>query len=107
MKGTHLGEFEELVLLTVAVLEGDAYGISITEEIQQQTNRSITISTVHTVLYRLEKKEFVTSIMAGATKERGGRRKRLYSITAAGHRALVESRGLRNRLWSIMPNYEF
>ncbi len=107
MKGTHLGEFEELVLLTVGVLEDDAYGVTVTEAMQEQTGRAITISTVHTALYRLEKKGFVSSKLDGATKARGGRRKRLYTITSAGHAALVESRGLRDKLWGQMPNYQF
>ena len=78
MKGTYLGEFEELVLLSVAVLNGQAYGVSITDVIEEQANRVVTISTVHNVLYRLEKKGFVESYLGGATKERGGRKKRLF-----------------------------
>ncbi len=107
MKGTYLGEFEELVLLTVAVLDGDAYGVSIASVIEDEAQRSVTISTVHNVLYRLEKKGFVRSELGGATTERGGRRKRLFKITAAGHSALNESKELRNRLWRLMPKIKF
>ncbi len=107
MKGTHLGEFEELVLLSVGVLENNAYGVSIAQAIEKQLNRSITISTVHTVLYRLETKGFVQSELGGSTQERGGRKKRLYTITAQGYQALLDARNLRNRMWSMMPDYSF
>ncbi|MEM1405648.1 MAG: PadR family transcriptional regulator [Bacteroidota bacterium] len=107
MKGTYLGEFEELILLTVAVLNGEAYGVSIASIIEEEANRSVTISTIHNVLYRLEKKGFVTSRLGGATAERGGRNKRLFSITATGHEALNQSNKLRNRLWGLMPELKF
>ncbi len=103
MKGTNLGEFEELILLSVAVLDGEAYGVSIAQLITDHSERNVTISTVHNALYRLEEKEMVSSRLGGATAERGGRRKRLFSITAEGQRALDESRELRNRLYQLIP----
>ena len=107
MKGTHLGEFEELVLLTVAILNGEAYGVILAEEIESQAGRSVSLSSVHTALYRLEKKGFVKSDMGDSTPARGGRRKRLYAITASGHAALVEVRNLREKLWNQVPNLGF
>lgn len=107
MKGTHLGEFEELVLLTCALLINNAYSVSIGAEIEEQTGRSITLSTVHTALYRLEKKGFVESYMGGNTGERGGRKKRLYRITASGFDALNQAKDIRSRMWKMMPNYRF
>ncbi len=107
MKGTHLGEFEELVLLTCALLVNSAYSVTIGAEIEQQTGRTITLSTVHTALYRLEKKGFVESYMGGTTGERGGRRKRLYRITATGFDTLQHAKELRSRMWDMMPNYKF
>lgn len=107
MKGTHLGEFEELVLLTCALLVNSAYSVTIGSEIEEQTGRSITLSTVHTALYRLEKKKFVESYMGGATGERGGRRKRLYRITATGFEALNQAKDIRSKMWNMMPNYKF
>lgn len=107
MKRTYLGEFEEIVLLTVAILNDKAYGVSITEEIEQQTGRSLSVSAVHAALHRLEEKGMVSSYMGDATAERGGRRKRLFSVTAAGSRTLDEIRLLRNRMWnaiSISPS---
>lgn len=103
MKGTNLGEFEELILLSVAVLDGEAYGISIAELIMDNSTRKVTISTVHNALYRLEEKGMVSSTLGGATSERGGRRKRLFVITSTGQQALEESRDLRNRLYHLIP----
>lgn len=104
MSRTYLGEFEELVLLTVAILNGSAYGLTIAEELKQRTNRSINLSGVHVALYRLEDKGFVKSELGGATAARGGRRKRLFLITAYGKRTLDEMRQVRNNLWEAIPN---
>ncbi len=106
MKGSHLGEFEELVLLAVGILGDRAYAISVSEEIASQTNRTVSISPVHTALYRLEKKGFVTSKLAGATAVRGGRRKRMYEMTPTGRAAVDQVRTLRNRMWDLLPDYE-
>ncbi|GAB3512850.1 PadR family transcriptional regulator [Emticicia fontis] len=103
----YLGEFEELVLLTVAVLEGGAYGVTIAAELKKRTDRTISLSGVHIALYRLEEKGFVSSALGGATNERGGRRKRLFSITGLGKRTLDEMRDVRNDLWSAIPKLSF
>ncbi|MGM9506733.1 PadR family transcriptional regulator [Larkinella sp. GY13] len=100
----YLGEFEELVLLTVAVLDGSAYGVTIAAELKQRTDRVISLSGVHIALYRLEEKGFVSSELGGATAARGGRRKRLFGITAAGKQTLSEMRQVRNDLWESIPN---
>ncbi len=107
MKRTNLGEFEELALLTVSVLYQQAYGISIKDEIERQTGRNLSISAVHAVLNRLEKKGFVVSCMGGATRERGGRRKRFFKVTRAGQHALVEVRTIREKLWKLIPDFSF
>ncbi|MBA4850054.1 PadR family transcriptional regulator [Emticicia sp. BO119] len=103
MRRTYLGEFEEIVLLTVAILGDGAYGVAITEEIEQQTGRSLSISAVHAALNRLEEKNMLSSHMGEATAERGGRRKRLFSVTTLGNRTLDEIRLLRNRMWDSIP----
>ena len=103
MKGTHLGEFEELVLLTVGICYDDAYGLGITDEIERRTGRPVTISSVHKALMRLEQKGFLHSQMGGATKERGGRKKRLFTITNSGKEALRDARAMRNALWQAIP----
>jgi PadR family transcriptional regulator, regulatory protein PadR len=103
MKGYHIGELEELVLLTVGILETGAYGVSVLEEIRNQTGRKVNISAIHTVLNRLEEKGFLESQMGGATEERGGRRKRLFTISASGRSAIAEIRALRNKLYEQIP----
>ena len=103
----HLGEFEEIVLLLVAVHYDDAYGLSITNSIKEKLNRNVTLSSVHTVLYRLEEKGFLESEVGGATGQRGGRRKRIFKITNMGKQALEVSRTSRNMLWDMIPNISF
>ncbi len=104
MGRSYLGEFEEVVLLTVAVLGEGAYGVAITDELERQTSRSVSISAVHAALHRLEEKGMLNSHMGDATAERGGRRKRLFAVTASGSRALHAIRAVRDQLWkSISP----
>ncbi len=103
MKGTYLGEFEELVLLTVGILNDDAHGLAVQRELENQSGRKPMISAVHKVLVRLEKKGCLSSSLGGATTERGGRRKRLYEITPAGKKVLADSRDLRNKMWNAIP----
>ncbi|TAE29777.1 MAG: PadR family transcriptional regulator [Cytophagales bacterium] len=105
MKRTYLGEFEEVVLLTVAVLGEGAYGVAITDELDRQTGRSVSISAVHAALHRLQEKGMLSSRMGDATAERGGRRKRLFTVTVLGSRTLHDIRAVRQQLWeSISPN---
>ncbi len=105
MKGTYLGEFEEIVLLTVAILSDQAYAVAIKNELSKHTNRKVNISAVHLALYRLEDKKFLTSKMGGATSERGGRRKRFFQLTRQGKLALQRGKDLRNHLWSLIPDF--
>ncbi|TRX50010.1 PadR family transcriptional regulator [Fulvivirga sp. M361] len=107
MKGTNLGEFEELVLLAVAAMQHEAYSLAITKEINRITERNITFGVVHSALNRLETKGFVESEMGGATKERGGRRKRIFNISTEGKKALVIVRQQRETLWSMIPKFVF
>lgn len=99
MKGERLGEFEELILLTVCNLRDEAYGVTIQEMLDREAERSVSLGAVYAALDRLERKGFVESWVGGATEERGGRRKRYYRTTNAGVAALVEMRDLRDRLW--------
>lgn len=103
MKGTYLGEFEELVLLTVGILFDDAYGLAIVDELEKQTGRNVMMSAVHKALVRLEDKGYLRSRMGGATEARGGREKRLYTLTQAGTKVLNHSRELRNGMWKQVP----
>lgn len=99
MRRSDLGEFEEVVLLTVAVLTPAAYSVVIAEELEQQTGKTITTGAVHAALQRLEKKGFLTSEMGEATASRGGRRKRLFKVTVAGSKILHEVKAVRDNLW--------
>jgi PadR family transcriptional regulator PadR len=98
-----LGEFEELVLILVAALQGDAYGAAISDEIEVRLNREVTLSAVHVTLYRLEDKGYIKSRVGGATNERGGRRKRIYTVTSAGLAMLKAIKESRLELWNMVP----
>ena len=100
MRRSDLGEFEEVVLLAVAVLSPEAYSVVIAEVLEQQTGKTVTTGAVHAALQRLEDKGLVSSQMGEATSERGGRRKRLFKVTVAGSRILHEVRDVRDNLWS-------
>jgi PadR family transcriptional regulator, regulatory protein PadR len=104
MRKTYLGELEELVLLTVASFyKEQAYGVAITEKLIEFTNREISLSAVHATLHRLEEKGFLKSETGGATQERGGRRKRFFTLTAAGNKGIREIRELREQFWKHIP----
>ncbi|MCE7994541.1 MAG: PadR family transcriptional regulator [Roseivirga sp.] len=105
MKGTNLGEFEEVVLLTIAALTDEAYSVAICDEIDRVTERKVKLGVVHAVLNRLEKKGFVKSELGEATKERGGRRKRFFTVTHAGKVALTKVKAQRDELWSLIPDF--
>ena len=101
MKGNNLGELEELILLTVCAQHPEAYGVSIRKEIVKQ--RNITLSTIHAVLHRLEEKGFLKSELGDATAMRGGKRRRLFYITAYGIKVLQQVRSIREQLWQSIP----
>jgi DNA-binding PadR family transcriptional regulator len=101
MKRYYLGEFEEVVLLTVAILQGNAYAVTITHEIVDQTGREVRLNQVHSALERLEDKGMVKSKMGDATEERGGRRKRLFITTSLGRKVLTDIQSTRQHLWSL------
>lgn len=102
-----LGEFEELVLTMVGILQEDAYGNAIVNEIRERTGREVNLSAVHVTLYRLEDKGYLKSHMGGATHERGGRRKRIFTITSAGLAILKYMKETRVDLWKLMPQLKF
>jgi DNA-binding PadR family transcriptional regulator len=103
MKGTFIGEFEELVLLSIAILDKNAYGISIKEEIKKKAGRNPSIGALHSSFKRLEEKGFIKSYLGEETPERGGRRKLYYNLTKAGLKTLNRSRELRNAMWDEIP----
>lgn len=107
MKGTNLGEFEELVLLTIAALVSEAYSVSVCDELEKHTGRKVKLGVVHSVLNRLEEKGLVKSKLGEATSMRGGKRKRYYSVTNAGKVAVVKAKEVRDQLWSLIPELSF
>ena len=107
MGRAHLGEFEELILLMVGVLYEDAYAVAITKEIQNQSSRSVNVSAVHKSLYRLEEKGMLKSRLGEPEAKRGGKRKRLFSITPLGKKALDDSQELRASLRSQINELAF
>lgn len=102
----YLGEFEQLVLLAILRLEDDAYGATIRRLIEDATSRDVSIGAIYTTLERLHDKGYVTPHVGEPTGERGGRRRKIYTLTAAGETALARAyesftnmaRGLRPRL---------
>lgn len=107
MGKTYLGEFEELVLTIVAILESEAYGNTIVKAIKDYQNREVNLSSVHVTLYRLEEKGYMKSHMGGATTARGGRRKRYFQVTNAGLAVLRSIKESRTKLWELMPQMQF
>lgn len=94
-----------MLLLLVGILKEEAYAFRIAEEFESQTKRSVSIGAVHSTLSRLSDKGFLTSEMAKGSQERGGRRKRVYEITASGQRVLQASRDFKMSLWSQFPAF--
>jgi len=107
MKGHHIGELEELALLTVGSLHDQAYAVIILNAIHENTDRKMDVTAIHSVLRRLEKKGFVQSSMGGATSERGGRRKRFFTLTLSGRRVLDQVMMVRSTLYSKIPKLIF
>jgi PadR family transcriptional regulator PadR len=100
MKGTYLGEFEELVLLAAGILQTEAYGVRIKKEIESQTQRDVNIGAIHTALHRLEEKGYLKSKFGEATEVRGGKRKRIFTLTPYGIKALRQAQELRSQMWT-------
>jgi PadR family transcriptional regulator, regulatory protein PadR len=95
-----LGEFEQSVLLAIAHLRGNAYGVSIRREIETRTERDVSVGALYTALDRLERKGYVRSGLSDPTPQRGGRSKRVVNLTGSGIAALQRSRKLMDRMWA-------
>lgn len=103
MAKDYLGEFEELVLTMVGILQEEAYGNAIVSEIKDRLGREVNLSAVHVTLYRLEDKGYLKSSMGGSTNSRGGRRKRIFRVTNAGLAMLKALKEARLDLWKLIP----
>lgn len=84
-----IGDFEQRILFALVRLGADAYGVSIRSEIEERTGRAISAGALYTALNRLEQRGLVSSRLGEPTPERGGKRKRLYTVRPAGQRALA------------------
>ena len=102
-----LGEFEELVLLMVAALHDEAYGVAILGGLEEKLKKKVNISAVHVALKRIEDKGFVKSRFGGITEDRGGRRKKYYVITALGKKMLDNQYALRISIYQQIPKISF
>ena len=107
MNRHQLGEFEEVVMLTVGILYKRAYGVAIIDEMEQRLNRKVSIGALQTVLRRLEDKGYLTSELGEATSVRGGKRKRYFSLTTLGTRVIRESQEQRLELYKAIPRVAF
>ena len=107
-KGNFLGELDELVLLTTAVLyDAGAYGFSVVQEIEDKTGRKVSLSAVHTVLYRLQDRGLVQSELGGASNSRGGRRKRLFYVSQLGKQSIAKIKHQRDKYWQELGDLRF
>jgi len=104
MKKYPLGEFEEVVLLTVGVLYNEAYGVSIKVELEDRLKRKVSVGALQSALRRMEQKGYIDSRFGETSNARGGKRKRYFTITAHGKKALVYNREVRNTLWKDIPD---
>ncbi len=103
MKKFQLGEFEEIVILTIGILNNEAYSVSIKDEIETRLSRNVSMGAMHTALKRLEDKGYLKSFAGEATEERAGRPKCYFEITALGKKAMRYSKATRDELWKAIP----
>lgn len=107
MKKYQLGEFEEIVILTIGVIYKEAYGVAIKNEIETRLSRQVSMGAMHTALVRLEDKGYIKSFNGESTEERMGRPRRYFQITALGKKAIEYSKDTRNELWRAIPKIAF
>ncbi len=103
MKKSRLGEFQELILMTIIVLQEEAYGMEIQRDLEARLNERLSVGAIQTALKRMEEKGFLVSEWGEATQKRGGKRKRIYQATPYAHRVLREMKDIRAQLWKAMP----
>ncbi len=107
MSQQYLGSFEEIVLLTVGILHDKAYGVAIKEEIEKRLSRTVRLGALHATLVRLENKGYLSSAYGEPTKKRGGKRKRYFTVTTYGQKALKSTMQTRQQLWESIPGFAF
>jgi PadR family transcriptional regulator, regulatory protein PadR len=99
-RGGYLGELEQIVMLAVAHLEGEAYGMSIRREIERRTGRDVAIGAVYSTLERLQAKGHVHAAVPRSTDTRDGRARRFFQLTRAGVEALAAASEMQTRMWA-------
>lgn len=104
MKGDRLGEFEELTLLAVRAIKGDAYGVPVQRFVEKATGRNVTMGAIYAALARLESKGYVRSVIGEPQAVRGGKARRLFEVTAEGLRTLKSLRQVRDRIWQAIES---
>lgn len=107
MKGENLGEFEELVMLTIGVLDNQSFGLAIKKELEERLNRRVSLGALHASLRRLWHKGYLESWLGEATRERGGKRKRYFKVTLEGQMALRRMMENRKMLWASISELAF
>jgi PadR family transcriptional regulator, regulatory protein PadR len=104
-KREFLGGFELLVLFALIRLGDDAYGVPISEAIEESSGREVALGSVYITLERLEQKGLVSSRLGEPTPERGGRAKTYFRITAKGLREVRQARRTMINLWNGVPQF--
>lgn len=94
-------------MLTVAVLREEAYGVEIKRELERRMRQRLSVGSVQSALKRLEDKGFLKSQLGEATQKRGGKRKRIYTITRYAEKVLAELKEIRAGLWESIPQLTF
>lgn len=107
MKKYQLGEFEEIVLLTVGVLYDEAYGVAVKDRIEEKLQRKVSVGALQSALHRMEDKGFLTSRLGDPNEQRGGKPKRYFAITSYGKKALEYNKDIRTQLWNDIPSVAF
>lgn len=98
-----LSRSEEMILLTVRKLEKEAYCVPIREHLMKVTRKKWSFGSIYDPLDRLEKRGFLESFTSEPVRERGGRSKRIYSVTEIGKEAMKEMRSIQDMLWETVP----
>jgi PadR family transcriptional regulator PadR len=105
--GKHsIGEFEEIVLLAILILEDDAYGVSIKQEIESRIKRNVSLGAMRSALDRLEDKGYLKSTFGEKTAERGGKRKKYFTVTSEGKTTITAVKTDREIMWAAIPKYQ-
>jgi len=94
-----LSSHDELLMLIILELGDKAYGVPIRRGLSKATGKEWSIGAVYDPLYRLENRGLVESRLSEPTHDRGGRSKRIFSLTPKGREALVSHKRIRDRLW--------